>query len=155
MNNWEIAANVSTVVSSIVLVITLLFGLRQLVEMKRATNLSLFIKILDILQTEDVRNARRIVLSALKDKHYTSWMSTEIHEAEKVCHTYNTVGRILRFSACPKHIVIRPARDSILKTWYILKPLVKKYQDERGTDFYEDYEWLVFEAERTPPDKVL
>ena len=143
---WELAASISTVVSSVAVIIALIFGLRQLVEMKRATVLSGYMKIMDILQAEDVRSARRTVLTTLKDKPLDSWTEAEIVAAEKVCHTFDTVARLVHFSLCPKDIVIDNAGDSLRKTWKVLEPFVRSYQLERGKNFWDDYERLAYEA---------
>jgi hypothetical protein len=146
--DWQLTANISTTVASTTIVFTLVFGLRQLAEMNRATALSGFMKIMDILQAEDVRTARRIVLTTLKEKPYStgSWTNDEILAAEKVCHTFDTVARLVHFSMCPKDLIIDDAGDSLRKTWAVLEPFVRDYQDQRGKNYWDDYVWLATEA---------
>jgi hypothetical protein len=153
--DWALAANIATVVSCIIVTITIVFGVRQLVEMKRATFLSVVTKILDILQDEETRRARSTVLATLRDRDLQDWNDTEIDQAEKVCHSYNTAARLLRFTGCPTDPIVEPAKDSIVKTWAILKPLVLSYRAERGTDFWSDYEWLASKASEKSPNTAM
>ena len=146
--NWQDAAAISAILSSVIIAITALFALRQLVEMKRSTTVTAYMKIVDILQAEDVRQARKAVLTTLKAKKHTEWTESEIAHAEKVCHTFDTVGRLVMFALTRKDLVIDSAGDSIQKTWVVLEPFVRAYQGQRGRNYWDEYEWLAMEAKK-------
>lgn len=101
----------------------------------------------DILQEETVRKARGLVIQELQGKLVDQWNAQERDAAEIVCHTYDTVGIMVRHDMLPAAYIIDSWGHSLIETWKILKPLAEKYREERCTpDFYDDYEYLAEQA---------
>jgi hypothetical protein len=112
--------------------------------------------VVDILQDEDVREARRIVVSQLGGREKLIQTEQDRKAAERVCHTYDAVGQMVRHGMLPIEYIIDSWGDSLRRTWTILKPLVSEYRSEReAPETWDDYEYLAIEAfrrvDREPP----
>lgn len=104
---------------------------------------------MDILQAEAVRQARGVVLSELRDELFNNWTDSQRRAAETVCHTYDSVGIMVRHDMLPVEHIADSWGDSLRRTWKILKPLVEKYRLERDSkEYWDDYEYLAQEASR-------
>jgi hypothetical protein len=142
----EIIANI---VSVLILLTTAIIAAIQINEIRRATYATAFKAIYDIIQAEDIRAARGIVQRNLKEKPLGTWTEEEIKAAEKVCHSYDSVGIMIRNNMVPVEVVADSWGDSLRKTWRILSPLVASYRVQRNSnEFWDDYEWLAKQAEK-------
>jgi hypothetical protein len=104
---------------------------------------------MDILQAEGVRQARGVVFSQLKTKPIGEWTPDERRAAEHVCHTYDSVGIMVRNGMLPVEYIADSWGDSLRRTWHILRPLAQKYREERRSfEYWDDYEYLAHEALR-------
>lgn len=143
MEFWTALGAVSAFLTFLVVAGSLLAMLFQLVAMKRSAYFEAYCTVRDILQEEEVREARRFVFDLAK-KRGEDWTEdkTAREQAEIVCHTYDAVGQIVRNKLLPKGY-IKSWAVSIRPLWKILSPLVTKYRDERGeVDTWDDFEWL-------------
>lgn len=98
---------------------------------------------MDLLQAENVRQARYIVLSRLRAVPIELWKEADRSAAETVCHTYNSVGLMVRYKMIPLEYIVDSWGSSIRRTWKVVKPLVKRYRQRRQSgDHWVDYEYL-------------
>src|SRR5215831_10361709 len=67
----------------------------QLVTMREASAGQNLIALTNFIQAEDVREARRVVIELLKDRHFSDWSGDEKRSAAKVCSSYGTAGIML------------------------------------------------------------
>jgi len=150
--NSNIATTVGIIlntVSAIALLVTVIIMAVQIKEMRRATYATAFKAVYDMLQTDDVRNARRFVFVTLANKPFDSWTEDEKRTAEKVCNSYDTVAIMVRNGMIPVHVVADNWGDSLRRTWTILSPLVESYRVQRDSmEYWDDYEWLAKQAQR-------
>lgn len=117
--------------ANIAIVISVVFLLFQLAEMRRTTLTQSYGIAREILQAEEVRQARKIVFQlGRKGKKINRWSDAEIKSAEIVCHTYDSVGQMARNNLLKRKIIISSWGHSVQGTWTILEPLVKKYRAE-------------------------
>jgi uncharacterized membrane protein YcjF (UPF0283 family) len=86
----------STALSFLILIVTVVFVQREIHEVRKATYANTYKAALDILQAEEVRTARRVVFRNLSNKQFDSWDDQEKCEAEKVCHSYDSVAQMVR-----------------------------------------------------------
>jgi len=93
--NWDALTAVSTALSTIIIFVTAIVVFRQLREMKRATVATAFSSIAGFLQSEEVRNTRR-VLMRISEQDFTKWTDDQIKNAEIACSTYDVFGIMLR-----------------------------------------------------------
>lgn len=140
-------AEIANIVSAIILLVTAIIMAFQIREMRRATYATTFKAIYDMLQAEDIRNARKIVLNKLADKPFESWTDEEKKVAEKVCSNYDAVGIIMRNGLIPVKFIADSWGYSLRRTWRILSPMVASYRMQRNSkEFWDDYEWLAEQA---------
>ncbi|MFX0200942.1 MAG: hypothetical protein ACFFCW_32890 [Candidatus Hodarchaeota archaeon] len=147
--NPQLVAAIASAVSSVILLISVIILVLQAREVRRATYGQSFKTVYEILQADDVREARGIVLRNLEGKQINTWSEDEKKAAEKVCHTYDSVGIMIRSGMIPVQVVADSWGDSLRRSWRILAPLVASYRTQRNSaEFWDDYEWLAREADR-------
>lgn len=139
----------------VILAITVTVMVYQTFESSRSIHASSFKAAFDILQEESVREARRIVLQELAlRKDFTLWDKGDLRSAEKVIHTYDAVGVMVRSRLIPTHMIANHWGDSLRKSWSILQPLVLKMRKDRNAEeLYDDFEWLCKKATEYPQRK--
>jgi hypothetical protein len=138
---WATLSYIAVVVSAI----CILFQLR---EMRYTTHAQAYGVALEFLQDEKVRLARRTIFK-LNGKPLEKWTKKETEAAEIVCYTYDVVGQMVRHHLLPKDIIIDSWGASLKNSWPILSLLIdKKRNDFNATEYWDDYEWLVIEAQK-------
>lgn len=76
-----------------------------------------------------------------KDK-VDEWTPEEIQVAELVCNRYDIIGIMVDNKLINKKLVVHEWRRSIIVCWKAAQPLISKYQNERGRDFWNNSENL-------------
>lgn len=142
--NWQSAMTVLTFLT----VLVLFYQVRQL---RRATRTQAFCNLIDRLQSEEVRAARRAVLSEFDDavdrNQEVDWIAIGLDQkAQIVCHTYDIAGQMVNSRMVPKKLVTSNWGHSIMRCWHLVKPLVEYYRGKhaKGTDviIWDDFEKL-------------
>ena len=101
----------------------------------------------EILQTEEMRTSRRYLFDKLATKPFKSWNEKDKHEAEKVCHSYDAVGQMVRHGFLPKQYIVDSWGASLRQSWPLLSPLILAYRQKNNSmEIWDDYEWLAKEA---------
>ncbi len=143
MIDWNTLSNIAVVLSAI-------FVIWQLSEMRRTTQAQAYSVAREILQDERARKARRTVFQLGREaRPLEKWTKEEIEDAEIVCHTYDTVGQMVRYRLLWKIMIIDSWGHSIRASWPVVSPLVNKYRrDWDQIETWDDYEWLFYEANK-------
>jgi len=137
----------STAISIVVLIATLFYIHREVHLARISTYAGAYKAIVEILQAEEIRSARRYLFENLEKKPFESWNQEDRQEAEKVCHTYDSVGQMVRYGFIPKQYVVDSWGASLRRTWAITLPLVYEFrQQNNAAEIWDDYEWLAKEA---------
>jgi hypothetical protein len=137
-----------TALSTLVLTVTLVFAHREIREIRHATYATSYKAAVDILQAEDIRSARRFVFTELENKPFENWSKDERRVAEKVCHTYDTVGQMVRHGMLPKKFIVDSWGPSLRRSLPILYPLIASLRTQLNADeVWDDFQWLAKEAE--------
>jgi hypothetical protein len=137
----------STAISIPVLIATLLYIQREVHLARISTYAGAYKAIVEIIQAEEIRAARRYLFEILEKKPFEAWNQEDRHAAEKVCHTYDSVGQMVRYGFIPKHYVVDSWGASLRRTWAITLPLVYEFrQQNNAAEIWDDYEWLAKEA---------
>ena len=131
----------STIFSTILVLITVIVIFFQLREMRKATVATAFSNIVSFLQAEKVREARRVLMN-ISEKDFTKWTPEQRVNAETACSTFDTVGIMLRTNVINHALVTKEWRFAIIKCWEKAQPMIKSYREERGKDFWDDFEWI-------------
>lgn len=87
-----------------------------------------FLALAKFLQSEDVRDARRVVLQELKGRDYSSWTDDEKSAAGKVCSSYVVAALVLQSGLVDDQPFIQTWGPSIRLCHQILEPFVKDLQ---------------------------
>lgn len=135
----------ATLAGSIILSVTIPLLIWQLKSYNRSRKLEGFAQVISWLQNEETRKARRRLFE-LKDTSLEGWTANDKLIVEKVCHTYDTVGIMVKEGIISTKI-IASWKTSIQRSWEIAKLLVDKYRDDREQpDLWDNYRWLAEEG---------
>lgn len=101
----------------------------------------------DILQTQEIRDARKHVFEVLKLKAYSKWTNKDKDDAGKVCQSYDAVGQMVRNKMLPEAYIVNNWFVGLRDSWGILKPLVTEYRTDREyPKNWDDFEYLAKKA---------
>ena len=143
--NLQDLANVANVATALVAIPAALFALFQLLEMKRSAQLTGFRAVIDFLQEERVRVARRITIS-LNGKALSDWTKAEEEAADLALRKFNSVALMVKERMISPELVLTEWKTSLLLCWDAAKPLVEKYRSERFPTYWQHLEVLCSRA---------
>lgn len=84
--DWNMITAISTASMVLIILVTAIFAVMQLREIKKSRKVTTFISLSQFLQEEATRKARGILIGA-SGKKFNDWSIEEIEAAEKVCST--------------------------------------------------------------------
>lgn len=144
---WATVGAIATVVYTIAFIISLIFIYRQLRHMRISTMATAFSKALEILQDENRRIDRRAIF-ALKDVPLEGWTDEQRQAGERVIHSYDQVGTMIRAEMFDKELIVDNWGNSLRCSKPILMPLVLEYRTKwKSDEIWDGFEWLCDEAE--------
>lgn len=116
----------------------------QLEQAKKATSAEFFFKAMEMMQAEDVRSARRLAFELHFDRglNFNEWTEENALEIEKVCHTFDVVGKLVRFGLVEEKMILSSWHTTIKKSWNSTLGLVENRRRKDGAEFWGDFEWL-------------
>ena len=136
-------------VQSIVLIVVLIVYARQLMAMQHQIETARqaavgqnFLALINLLQSEDVREARRIVITVLVGRSFSDWNEEERRAAAKVCSSYGNAGFVVESGLVPPEFLIENWGPSIRRCYAILRDFIKDLQSSEKMD--SDY-WASFD----------
>lgn len=135
------------VIQSTATILTVYFAF-QTVKVAHASNQSqAFLFIVQHIQDEDVRSARKTVL-----EHYdndSELLENEYGAASKACHTYDTLGILVKHNLVPIQLAAHWS-SSIIRIWRKSQPMISERRGRAGQKEWCALEWLVSELEKDP-----
>ena len=138
---WTEVQAWATIGTGVVLFVTLLVVVRQLLSLRNTQTLQGFIQVVDWLQKEEIRKARRTVYELAGIDHL-EWGTDEKSEVEKVCHNFDVVGDMLKKKLIKKR-VLENWSFNIKRCWVVAKPMIEKYRkDRRFPGLWKNFQWL-------------
>jgi hypothetical protein len=141
--DWNMIGAIATAFMATVVLAAAIIAVWQLLEMRGARKLSAFTNLIQSLQREEIRKARRTLLKDLsRKKNFNSWTEDEIMKAEMVCHTYDTAGLMVSKKHIDGKLVAVEWHNSIVRCWEAAEPMITRYKWERGDDFFRHFEKL-------------
>lgn len=132
---------------TIAMVLTFIVYYFQLKAMQKASLSQNVLTLIDFLQKPGLPEARKELIEVSGEKHPDSWDKDERTRAERVCATYDIAGILIQQGIVPKEIIVDNWGDSIKKCYNAASKLIKEVREERGVDYWDDFEWL---AEQVP-----
>jgi hypothetical protein len=134
------------IVSTLVLIITVGVMIWQNFISRAATQSANTMELINFLQEDDTRQARKTVITTLKGKPLEYILeSPEKHRAaSKVCSTYDVAGILLGEKFARTEIFLDNWGPSISDCYEILSEFIMFMQDENrmGKKYWDDFQWL-------------
>ena len=98
--NWELAANIATVITSI----SIFFAMLQLVKEMRKESWEAFFYLHQYLSQDQFGEARKKVRTELYKLDYEKWTEEDITFANRVCSSYDQAGHFIESKLIKKEI---------------------------------------------------
>jgi hypothetical protein len=146
------------IITNLAIVGTFFFYRRQLSAMqgqletaRLASQSQNILTVINFLQQSQVHDARRTLIG-LTSIPFEQWTLEERTAVDKACGSYDVAGILVKQGIVPKEIIIDNWGDSIKKCHNAAEPLIAEYRkpDQRGPNFWDDFEWLYHEVEKSP-----
>jgi hypothetical protein len=151
MSLYELLNICLAAVQSIVLIVVLVVYAKQLRAMQRQVETSRdasvgqnLLTLTTFLQSEDVREARRIVITQLAGREFKDWDEGEQRAAARVCSSYCTVGTLVEAGLVPFEPLVENWGPSIRRCHPILDGFIKDLQtpERNGPGYLAAFERL-------------
>lgn len=138
---------------------TFLIYALQLRAIRQASKGQNMLSLINFLQAQDVREARRVVRTTLREKASKSqrWNDSEERAASLVCSTYDVAAILLRSGVVPLKPFIENWGPSIRDCYEVLRPYLKRMQlpDKSGPKYWDDFDWIYQQVKKETTDKSL
>ena len=115
---------------------------KQLAESRRASEAQNLLSVAAFLENEDLRLARKLVLTILDPDRYETWSDPQLDAASRVCSTYTVAGAILDQSPIPRQPFFKTWGYSIRECHRILKPHIDARRGTAEPGFWAYFDWL-------------
>lgn len=148
--DWTAVGAISSMVATIALIVSLFFIWYQLREANKSRQAEAFFRLIDFLQSEEIRQAREHLLN-LKKPQFVDWTKDDIAISERVCNSYNRIGLMISEGMIPARIVLPRWHFSIQACWVAAQPMVAEYRATRSGDWWNDFERLYKRARESYP----
>ena len=109
---------------------------------KQTGNSQNLLDVVSFLQAEDTRAARRHVLVKLKKKKRKDWVYNDYRLADRVCASYDILGRLVRNKYVGSEIFLDDWGNSIRRCYLVLAEHIKVRRKQAGRRQWDDFEWL-------------
>lgn len=127
----------------------------QLIAMQNSAQAQNSLRIVELLQAENVRASRRVVRESLHGKEVSTWTEEECSHASTVAANYDVAAALLKTGLGSKELIATDWGTSIRHCYETLKPFIDKQRNREGGDakYWRNFEWLYAYAEelRHPP----
>ena len=150
MSKGEIANLIVQSLIWLAMIATFIVYALQLRAMRKSSEGQNFLSLVDYLQAQDVREARRVVRTTLKEKVSNSepLCDSEDRAASLVCSTYDVAAILIRSGVVPAKPFIENWGPSIRDCYEVLRPYIKKMQqpENSGPEYWDDFDWVYQQA---------
>src|SRR3972149_12053393 len=130
MSTGEIANLIVQGLIWLAMIATFIVYALQLKAMRKSSQGQNILSLVNYLQAQDVREARRVVRTTLKEKVSKSepWNDSEERAASLVCSTYDVAAILIRSGVVPSKPFMENWGTSILDCYEILRSYIKNMQ---------------------------
>jgi hypothetical protein len=145
---WTAISAIATALYTVVFIVSLRLIYHQLRSMQISTTATAFSKALEILQNEEIRKDRKAIF-ALQNVPFEEWDESQKLAGERVIHTYDQVGIMIRAKMFNKQLIVDSWGNSLRMAKPLLMPLVLEYRSKwKSEEIWNEFEWLCNEAEK-------
>jgi hypothetical protein len=145
--NWEALSAISTVVGSTTLLITAVFAVMQLNELRRSRKLELMIKLFDELASQEAR-AQRVFIYAQLPNDPAQTTSDHFLVIDEVLAKLDMIWLLIDQGQLDRRYVFDAYGEIFIKLWQKLSPIVDYERGRRGAYYRQRTEALVGQVKR-------
>ena len=126
--------------------------LRQLWAMQQSASAQNILAIINLLQAEHVRNARRIVLKELANRPHHKWSPEQERAAALVGSSYDVAAFLIRQGLVPVGKIVENWGPSVRNCYGTLEGYIAEMRREEhcGASHWDDFEWLRAKCQERP-----
>ena len=168
VTNESVVRNLILLMQLLISSAGLLFDGLNLQTSARAARVNAYLSVLDIVQNETARSARKAVFETYKKKGAfvtrssaergptNGWTAAEALQAEGVIQVYDQLGQFCRLKSIPIQWIVDSRYGSICHVWSACGDLIRHLRDERQTrEAWKDAEWLCKVALARHPEVLV
>lgn len=140
--NWEAVAAISTLAATVIILVTAVFAIMQLSEMRRGRKLELFMRLFDDFSSPKTRENRKFIYrhlprdpSQLTDEHFLI--------IDDVLAGLDRAWLLIKYDQLEPEFIIDTYGEIFLKLWKVLFPIVLYERKRRGEYYRERAEALM------------
>lgn len=154
---WEAVTAVSTAATTIILLLTVLMGKRQVDLLRRSTQLEGVFNVLRELDSEKYIESRRFVLheleGRLKDPQFRKDIEDgvadeTVHKEIPTLRIFEEIGAYVKFGLVDADTIYCQAGSRAVLCWQKLRPIVELARKRGGPGAWDSYELLVAGSKR-------
>jgi hypothetical protein len=151
MTTYEILSLITQAVTGAAIVATFAVYYHQLRAMRQASTAQNVLAVVNLLQGQDVRDARRVVRKVLVGRSFTSWTADEERAAALVCSTYDIAAILIRQGLVPPAPFVEDWGPSIKHCHEVLRDYIVEMRkpENSGPEYWNDFDWLYAEVLKT------
>jgi len=146
MSKGEIANLIVQSLIWLAMIATFIVYALQLIAMRKSSEGQNILSLVNYLQAQDVREARRIVRTTIKEKNLKSeaWNDSEERAASLVCSTYDVAAILIRSGVVPSKPFVENWGPSIRDCYEVLSSYIKNMQlpQNSGPEYWDDIDWV-------------
>lgn len=145
-SDWSVAANISTVIAAIVIIVAAILALWQIRESRNARFLDGTMSIFEMFDRRGFRELRRFVYIDLPSEPETI-TPEQLLKAEEVWVTFNELAVMLQNNFLHRNLMMQMYSDTYVRSWLKLEPHVLKARRDRNDPGYmKPFQWMYEEA---------
>lgn len=146
--DWTIAANISTVIASVIVSVTVILVLWQIIESRSTRFLEGTMSVFEKFNRKGFRELRRFVYVDLPSDP-ENITSEQLVKAEVVWVTFNELASMVQLNILHKDLIMQMYSDTIVRSWLKLEPHIFKARKDRDDPGYMvPFQFLYEEARK-------
>jgi hypothetical protein len=148
MTTYEAWSLIIQAVTGVAIVATFAIYYHQLRAMRHASAAQNILAVVNVLQGQDVRDARRVVRKTLVGRPFASWTADEERAAALVCSTYDIAAILIRQGLVTPAPFVEDWGSSIKHCHEVLRDYIAEMRkpENSGPEYWNDFDWIYAEV---------
>jgi len=123
----------------------------QLKELQDSNQAENSLRIVELLQNNEVRESRKVVRGIPSDKNYGEWTEQEKIHASHVAANYDVVAALLKSGLGSPELIAKNWKSSIVHCHKILGPHIDAHRNGENGDpgYWSNFDWLLEQAKKS------
>lgn len=151
---------ISLILSFLAVFISSFFAIRQVKVMQQTNYLPILIDMFREFRDSDFKTHSSYVVNQLKkecnpaETGYMYLPPDALVHVRTISHFYDNLGLLVANGIIDQKLVLSFMGGSILSTWTVLEPFIRRERELRQGDYQEFFEHLAALAKKTSPDTI-